>query len=155
MGNLVVEAEAETVAVDNKRHVVHVFICQLIASQLPSSRNGELVCDAVLGEEDLAAAVGILGKASCVSVHEFALADGSDCLLFTCCGGALLEVKVADADTDGAGTYKKDFLAAVHEIGDRTTEPVDISQVHFAIVVCEGRSADLDDYSFRKVNGSA
>ncbi len=64
--------------------------------------SGELVCDAVLGEEDLAAAVGILGKASCVSVHELALADGSDSLLFTGRGRALLEVKVADADTDGA-----------------------------------------------------
>ena len=115
----------------------------------------ELVGDAVLGKKDLAAAVGIFGKASCISVHELALADGSDRLFLTGCGRALLEVKIADSHADSAGTYEKHFFSAVHKIGDRTAEPVYVAEVHLAVVICECRSADFDYDPFRKVDRGA
>ena len=45
VGHLVVEAQAEAEAVDDKRHVVHVSIGKLITGDLSTGRDGELLGD--------------------------------------------------------------------------------------------------------------
>ena len=63
--------------------------------------------------------------------------------------------EIADAYADRAGAYEKHFFAAIHKIGDRTAEPVYVAEVHFAVVICECRSADFYYDPFRKVDRSA
>ena len=98
------------------------------------------------------AAVRILGKAPGISVHQLALTDGGNSLLLPCGFGTLCKTQVSDSDSDGAGTYQKNFFSAVHEIGNRPAKPVYASVIHFAVVVSKGRSAYLNYYSFRKID---
>ena len=78
-------------------------------------------------------------------MHQLALAHGGHGLLFPQGHGPLLHAQAAGADADGAGADQNDLMACVPQVGQRSGQTVQASQICAPALMGQGGCADLHD----------